>query len=55
MMLVPTLEKFVAEHYAKDFWLNHMKAQDALNRQNEDPRLDEPCLRIAKIDLSVLK
>lgn len=33
--LVQTLEKTVGEIIAKDFWANHHKHQDDLDRQNE--------------------
>ncbi len=54
MKLVPTLEKMVGDIVAKDFWDNHSKIQDMLDRQCEgelSDRSNEPCLRISKITL----
>ena len=38
MMLVPKIRKMVEESVAGDFWGNHQKHQDDLDRQNEGSR-----------------
>ncbi len=67
MILVPTLQKMVDDIVAQDFWVNHRKNREDLDRQNEgelsydDYVINQmtarmlgraPILRVSRIDLA---